>query len=176
MFSKIIHIAMLALLPLLAFGQQQTWSRVYDVSIAHTFSAHELTIRDEAAAKARALASQEFGSGHVKVVSHISQARLEATLAAGAASVQVLTQVPRLDAQGARWSDFRVQVNISHSELERQFAAYRDLEAVAYRSRYAARTAEILEHQLRAQRNPTETEHRLAVMVLQGLQRAFVAD
>lgn len=155
--------------PLLAWSQQQTpWSRVYEVSLAHAFP--EQNIEAAAARSARVRASEDYGATLLKV-RQSSSGGMDAQVMSGASSVQTLSHTQRTDAQGRVWSDFQFLVQIDSADMHRQVSAVRNLDPNSLEARRAARSAEILEHQVRAQRSPQEPDHRIATMVLQSLQR-----
>lgn len=165
-------ISILALLiPVLAWSEQGTgWSRVYEVSFAHAFPGHEKTIEAAAARSARVRASEDFGATLLKV-RQSGSGGMDAQVMSGASSVRTLSHTQRTDAQGRVWSDFQFLVQINAGDMQRQLLSVRDLNQASLEARRAARSAEILEHQVRAQRSPQDPDHRIAAMVLQGLQR-----
>jgi hypothetical protein len=159
------------LFPALGLGQQDlTWSRVYEVSFGHAFPGHEKTIEAAAARSARVQASEEFGATHLKV-RQSGSGSMDAQVMSGASSVQTLSHTQRTDAQGRVWSDFQFLVRIDAADMQRQISSVRNLNQASLEARRAARSAEILEHQVRAQRSPQDPDHRIAAMVLQSLQR-----
>ena len=119
---------------------------------------------------ARVRASEDFGATHLKI-RQSDAAGAQAQVLSGAASVQTLSHTQRKDEMGRTWSDFSMLVQIDASDMHRQLEAARSLDAASLQARRAARTAEIMEHQVRAQRNPTQPEHRIATMVLLSLLR-----
>jgi len=157
--------------PLLAWSQQEpTWSRVYEVSLAHAFPGHEQSIEAAAARSARVRASEDYGATLLKV-RQSGSGGMDAQVMSGASSVQTLRHTQRTDAHGRVWSDFQFLVQINSADMHRQVSAVRNLAPTSLEARRAARSAEILEHQVRAQRSPQEPDHRIATMVLQSLQR-----
>jgi hypothetical protein len=157
--------------PVLAWSQQEPpWSRVYEVSLAHAFPGHEQSIEAAAARSARVRASEDYGATLLKV-RQSGSGGMDAQVMSGASSVQTLRHTQRTDAQGRVWSDFSFLVQIDAADMHRQVSAVRNLDPTSLEARRAARSAEILEHQVRAQRSPLEPDHRIATMVLQSLQR-----
>lgn len=150
---RLIVSASLAVMSLSVMAERApVWSREYVVSVPFNEKTSKSSARSLALDRARSLAANEFGSG-VFTEEELKDGVLKEktrVVTAGVTRMKVASESYQQNGDGLVSGEFRIEVEISQDELERQFEALRRDASRDQRLRTLQRENELLEARLKS--------------------------
>ena len=173
--------AMVAAILFITFGfvraeRAEVWVRDYKVTIELGETTSRATARQEAMAKVRSLASNEFGSVVLteEELKDNSLSQRTRVISAGLASLKVKAERVVQTQDSSIKIEYEIEATLNQNELDRQLEALRSNVLRDQKLKLMSRENEILQERLAAARAPSsaaEQERTVAADFLRGLQR-----